>query len=72
MALRKALNRFAVDESGWLESERRGLVETPMQCYLLCCAISSKLKNLSFFNVISSHQDIDQKIIQNKPLKQMP
>ena len=69
MAVQKALNRFAVDESGWLESEWRRLVETPMQCYLLCCAISSKLEHLSFFNVFSSHQEIDQQIIQKQPLK---
>ena len=29
MAIREALNRFAVDESGWLESERRRLVAKP-------------------------------------------
>ena len=69
MAVQKALNRFEVDESGWLELERKRLVETPMQCYLLCCAKSSKLKHLIFFNVFSSHQEIDQQIIQKQPLK---
>ena len=59
MAVQKALNRFAVDENGWLaRAEKACWNADTMLSFVLCDIVK--------------YIDIDQQIIQNKPLKKMP